>query len=134
MNDPFYMCLVFNNYNLENISYPRFYQNIFEARVYAISHAKLHNVQGHLYINHARIYEITYDEDFDFENMLNHHIETYDSHEVLAALIIQKKYKEYLKRKMDAIILLQYTLRKAIANPRTELCQKRLLREFDSMM
>jgi hypothetical protein len=127
------MCLVFNNYNRENISYPRFFQNIFAARIYAISHAKLHNVMDHLYINTARIYEIYYNDDFDLENILNRHIEIYHSHEVLAAKCIQKHVKRYLKRKMDAIILLQYALKKAIANPRTKLCQKRLLREFDGM-
>ena len=133
MDDPFYMCLVFNNYNRENISYPRFFQSIFAARIYAISHAKLHNVEGHFYINHARIYEINYDEDFDFDNMLNDHIEIYDSHEHNSAKRIQKYFKCYLKRKMDSIILLQYYLRKAIANPRTELCKKRLIREFNGM-
>jgi hypothetical protein len=133
MTDSMFMCLVFNNYNYENISYPRFYESIFAARIYATGHAKLHNVQGHLYINEARIYEINYDVDFDFDNMLNDHIEIYHSREVLAAKRIQKKYKEYIKRKMNAIIFLQYTLKRAIANPRTKLCQKRLLREFNSM-
>ena len=133
MDDPFYMCLVFNNYNYENISYPRFYESLFAARIYATGHAKLHNVEGHFYINHARIYEIKYDEDFDFDNMLNDHIEIYHSHEHNSAKRIQKHFKRHLKRKMDAIILLQYSLKKAISNPRTELCQKRLLREFNSM-
>jgi len=133
MDDPFYMCLVFNNYNRENISYPRFFQNIFAARIYAISHAKLHNVSGHLYINTARIYEIYYNEDFDLDNILNHHIEIYHSHEHISAIRIQKHFKRYFKRKMDAIILLQYRLKRAIANPRTKLCQKRLLREFHGM-
>jgi hypothetical protein len=50
-----------------------------------------------------------------------------------SARIIQKYYRNYLKRKMDAIIFLQYHLRKAIANPYTELCRKRLLREFYEM-
>ncbi len=50
-----------------------------------------------------------------------------------SARTIQKYFRMYLKRKMDAVIFLQYHLRKAIANPYTELCRKRLLREFYEM-
>jgi len=127
------MCLVFNNYNRENISYPRFFQSIYAARIYAISHAKLHYVDVLFYINDARIYEIYFNEDFDLDSILNYPIEIYHSREVLAAKRIQKHFKIYTKRKLDAIIFLQYSLKRAIANPRTELCKKRLLREFHGM-
>jgi hypothetical protein len=52
---------------------------------------------------------------------------------VLATLLIQKKYRKYLAKKIKAVILLQRAIKKAILNPRTELCQKRLLREFNEM-
>ena len=44
--------------------------------------------------------------------------------------LIQRFYRSRFKRKMDAVIFLQYHLRKAISCPYTQLCRKRLLREF----
>ena len=130
----FYMCLVFNNKQYTYISPPRFFQNIYEARIYAITHAKIHKILDELYINIGCIYKIAFNEDFDIGNeIFNGYFEMYRSRECSSVILIQKHFSIYFKRKMDAIILLQYRLKRAIANPRTKLCQKRLLREFYGM-
>ena len=131
MVDYFYMCLVFNNKSRTYISPPRFFQSIFAARIYSISHAKIHILNNELYINYACIYKVYYDDDFEIENNL--HIEMYRDRGTLSAILIQKQYRKHFKRRFKAIVYLQNALKRAITNPRTELCKKRLLREFNVM-
>jgi len=69
-------------------------------------------------------------EDYRFRIYSNHHV---DKERYGAKKIIMRHYKKYHKRKLDAVVFLQYHLRKAIANPYTELCRRRLLSEFNSM-
>ena len=69
-------------------------------------------------------------EDYRFRIYTNHFISKEYKN---AVKIIKKHYRKYYKRKLDAVIFLQYHLRKAIANPYTELCRRRLLREFMEM-
>ena len=70
-------------------------------------------------------------EDYRFRIYINNHV---DKERYGAKRIIMRHYRKYHKRKLDAVIFLQYHLRKAIANPYTELCRRRLLREFNDIM
>ena len=47
---------------------------------------------------------------------------------------IQAVYRARLKKRTDAVVFLQCALRKAIANPYTQLCRKRLMREFNELI
>jgi hypothetical protein len=47
---------------------------------------------------------------------------------------IQARFRAYLKKRLDAVVFLQFALRKAIANPYTQLCRKRLMREFNELI
>ena len=66
-------------------------------------------------------------EDYRFRIYSNNFV---DKERNRAKKIIMRYYRKYHKRKLDAVIFLQYHLRKAMANPYTELCRRRLLREF----
>jgi hypothetical protein len=53
---------------------------------------------------------------------------------ILAVENIQRRFRAYLKKLTDAVVFLQHALRKAIANPYTQLCRKRLMREFNELI
>jgi hypothetical protein len=53
---------------------------------------------------------------------------------ILAVETIQRRFRVYLKKRIDAVVFLQCALRKAIANPYTQLCRKRLMREFNELI
>ena len=129
------MCLIFNTLQYSPISFARFFGTIYQARLYATTHAKIHRFDGNIFANYTRVYKVYYNEDFDIESYdyQNDYIEMYEDNRFVQLERIQYRYKQYHKRKMDAVILLQNCLKQAIANPRTELCKKRLIREFNGM-
>ena len=132
MTGHFYMCLVFREYHFTPISFPRFFLNIYHARVYAVKHAKIHILPEYVYTNYCKIYRIHCNEDFDIDSVYFNqmHEEIYENPKYISLVKIQIKYKLYFIRKIHAVIKIQRALKEAIANPRTKLCQKRLLREF----
>ena len=138
MADNFYMCLVYNNFQRDAISHPTFFKNIFKARVFAFKHAKLHFFDNIYFLNKVRIFKFKYGQDSIVHD--DHTIEFWDSYvegyncpEIDAISVIKNYYIRYFKRKMDAIYFLQYALKKAISNPKTELCKRRLLEEYNEM-
>ena len=145
MDKYYYMCIAFNEDNTFYIQ-PKFFKNIYEANVYASNKAisiPLHFFSTNVYIDlSVGVFKIPYtfiaDTEFEqytelFKKYKMYHVSTKSSLECSSARIIQKYYKLRFKKRMDSIIFLQYSLRKAIANPRTKLCYKRLIREFNGM-
>ena len=152
MFDYFYVCIAFNdnlNYDFPIQSYS-FFKTIYEARndaflrseicFFGYSHPELYlNYYNEIFVD---IYKVPFGVDISTgENYIDiraqfsgHFVRTIRSRKSLAIEIIQKYYKIYFKRKMDSIIFLQFALRKAIANPYTLLCRKRLLREFNELV
>jgi hypothetical protein len=138
------MCLAVNDdeYNDFPIQSMNFFETIYEARISALDNTVTvisHNgVYSTVFVD---IYRLPFGENIyygeDYINLKDHfmeyHVETKIHPKLRALQIIQREYKKYFKKKMDAILFLQYHLRKAIANPYTRLCRKRLLREFNSM-
>jgi hypothetical protein len=133
MTDHLFMCLIYREYHFTPISFPRFFLNIYYARVYAIKHAKIHVLPEYVYTNHCKIYRIQCDEDFDIDSVYFNHHEHYENPQYISLVKIQIRYKLYFIRKIQAVIKIQRALKEAITNPRTRLCQKRLLREFNGM-
>jgi hypothetical protein len=68
MKDHFYMCLVFNTLQYSPISFARFFGTIYQARLYATTHAKIHRFDGNIFANYTRVYKVYYNEDFDIES------------------------------------------------------------------
>jgi len=103
-----------------------YFQNIYDARLYSYNktHVKVYYIPGN---------EFEIDSFVDIYNK-SKYITTYYQKKINAVMIIEKWYKLHFKKRMDSIIFLQCALRKAIANPGTKLCQKRLLREFNELL
>ena len=101
-----------------------YFTNIYDARVYAYrkTHTKVYYIPGN---------EFEIDSFVDINSSV--YITTYYQQKINVVKVIEKYYKLHFKKRMDSIIFLQCALRKAIANPGTKLCQKRLLREFNGM-
>jgi hypothetical protein len=134
----FYMCLVYNNQQKVPISNPNNFKNIFEARVFACKHSTLRWFDNKYFSNHVRIFKIPFGEDvvmYDDNTLYTINLwltysETRYNRKTLAVSIIQKFYKAHYKKKIKTIIFLQRALRKAISNPYTQLCERRLINEF----
>jgi len=126
------------------VFYNKRFTDVYEASIYAfrISHLPIANVPRNpspfikyrtIIWSHDRYPNYTFEEAMSVNKPITKKYALVYHIVYRSARIIQKYYRNYLKRKMDAIIFLQYHLRKAIANPYTELCRKRLLREFYEM-
>ena len=78
---------------------------------------------------------IYYDGGFPYQNKVeevNFPIVVYHD-KIRKAIFIQREFRKHLKRRLEAATVIQRHLRKSIANPYTELCRRRLLREFNEM-
>ena len=62
--------------------------------------------------------------------MYQNHIETVYDPKTTAAMLIQKYWRLVYNRRFVAAVIIKRRLRQAIANPYTELCKRRLMREF----
>ena len=146
MNQYFYMVVSLNTYPGDD--YPiigtYFFNSIYEARVCAYAETGCPFFLDTYYEVYSNIYKIPYGQDITFgagDGWINL---KYDYHEylvekirykkVIAAETIQKYYRLHLLKKTRAVKILQRRIREAIANPYTELCRKRLLREFNEMV
>ena len=146
----FYMCVTLNSnpYDEYPVCSRYFFSNIVEARQHAKKKATIvflaFNREHYLYHNEifVDIYKIPFGidtyigEDYDTicREFGDYYIDTYRDVKILAVKTIQKHYRIYFKKKMDSVLFLQYSLRKAIANPYTELCRRRLMREFSEFV
>ena len=118
--------------------------DIYKASIYAykMSYQSIPNTTKSNYFmvkyrtiicKHNKVPKYTFDEFIDKNRPTTIRYAVVKHVKISCAEIIQRQFRKYLKRKLDAAIFLQYHLRKAIANPYTELCRRRLLREFNEM-
>ena len=103
-----------------------YFTNIYDARLYAYRKT---NRKVYYIPNIPNEFEI--DSFVDISSSV--FIATYYQRKINVVSVIERWYKPHFKKKIDAVVFLQYALRKAIANPYTQLCHKRLLREFNNM-
>ena len=150
-----YICMTYEKNNPENraTSSPVFWSTYCMAKNYAVKtatfiHSFIHSsytpdIPPRNRVFFVKIFEIPYGEniavnDWDTEDIENlelyqYHIEdVYDS-QTIAAFIIQKWWRKIYNKRLLAATIIKKRLRKAIANPYTELCRRRLLREFSEM-
>ena len=124
--------------------YSEKFTDIYEASIYAykIAHKRIPNITKSTYYmvkyrtiicKHNRFPDYTFEEFIDPDRPTTTRYAIVKHVKIRCAEIIQRQFRAYLKRKLDAVVFLQYHLRKAIANPYTRLCRKRLLREFNEM-
>jgi hypothetical protein len=145
--DHYYMCRVINTDEHEIYSSPVIFKNIYEATLYGYQKAR--RVRRYAPVEYSDEYDwttlavcifkvpfgvrlVTDDISID-SDIWKYYVKTVVDRETRAAKIIQKKYHyRYLKR-IDSAILIQECYRKAMGNPYTLLCKRRLLREFNEM-
>ena len=136
------MCLVIDVYNHEIASPPTFFKTIYEARVYGYSNAKrrpIYSENPDWLTLGVCIFKVPFGagihcNDISMDsNIWNYFIRTILDRESKAAKTIQKCYHRRYLKKIYAAILIQEHYRKAIANPYTQLCRNRLMREFSEL-
>ena len=150
--DNVYLCLKFDkNGKRDSISTPIFWPTYTSAKNFAVTNAKiirdwtspyLPDFPPKTFVFYYKIFELPYgihvviddtDAEYGHYEMYQNHIETVYDPETTAAMIIQKHWRMVYNRRFVAAVIIKRELRKAIANPYTELCKRRLLREFSEM-
>ena len=117
------MCLIYNNQQSQPISRPNNFKNIFEARIFAYKHAKIIWFENKYFMNHICIFKIPVGKNVIMYN--RNGLDTID--------LWSTYYETVYSRKILAIYIIQKALKKAISNPYTQLCKRRLINEFYRM-
>jgi len=145
--DHYYMCRVINTDEHEIYSSPVIFKNIYEATLYGYQKAR--RVRKHYVIGYDEddwttlavcIFKVPFGVRLVTDNISmdsdiwKYYVKTVVDRETRAAKIIQKKYHHRYIKRIDSAILIQECYRKAIGNPYTLLCKRRLLREFNEMI
>ena len=138
-----YLCVKFDK-NRENYSGSHhFFQTYSDALKFAKQLAIIvdrYDWTKRTYIFYVKIFELPHyhyvigDIDYYQGNYDNHrHVVTVYDTKTIATIIIQKRWRIIYNRRVVAASLIKRQLKWAIANPYTELCKRRLLREFEEM-
>jgi hypothetical protein len=144
MENSIYLVIAANHNNLDDFPVygMYYYNNRFKAMNCAVLCTGVVcylNETNEIYSDIYRIpfgENIAYGEDWvDLKYLYyNYRIKRVRPRMVIAAETIQRRFRVYLKKRIDAVVFLQCALRKAIANPYTQLCRKRLMREFNELI
>jgi hypothetical protein len=137
----FYMCLVYNSATHLQVKLPIFFNCYYLAYKFAIKEVKVINNFTTIFIPYTcilnvKIFKIPFNKHIHLicDQIYNQHIQTIYDPLTNAVLYIQKRWRIIYNRRLRAAIIIKKNLRKAIANPYTKLCQKRLLHEFNNML
>jgi len=143
-----YMCMQFDkNRQRDSLGNPAFFPNYKSAKQFAIKNARiiepmwLESIQMSIkkMVFYYKIFELPYgqhviidddDPNYGHYELYQSHIETVYDPVTTAAMLIQKCWRVVYHRRFVAAVIIKRELRKAIANPYTEICKRRLLREF----
>ena len=141
----FYMCLVYNSTTHSQVRLPIFFNCYYLAYKFAIKEARIITTYGNNFtsifipytcILNVKIFKIPFNKHIHLicDQIYNQHIQTIYDPLTNAVLYIQKRWRIIYNRRLRAAIIIKKNLRKAIANPYTKLCQKRLLHEFNNIL
>ena len=79
------------------------------------------------------LYELTIEELEAKIAKLEFQLKIQRKNQIYKLTLIQKRWKSIYQNKVNCANIIKNTIRKAIANPYTQLCQNRLLHEFNNM-
>ena len=146
------MCLQFDkNRQRDSISNPRFFPNYTSAKKYAIKNASilenwrpslLPEFKERTFVFYYKIFELPFDQDVVIDDsdpdyphweMYRNHVDTIYDPKTTAAMLIQKYWRIIYYKRFVAAVVIKRHLKFAIANPYTELCKRRLMREFHEL-
>ena len=145
MDQMYYDCFtthLVDNGNVE-MTYEKF-DDIYSAMIYAYKKSfvkflanvpnKNQMYPGYQYRSVIRRFTMVfYDEVYhQFPKFENNKIIVYHI-KIRLAKVIQKYFREHLKRRVEAALVIQKQFRESIANPYHLMCRRRLLREFKEM-
>lgn len=143
-----YMCIQFDKTRgNHSIGHPVFWPSYSMAKNYAVRSARIFqwwseftpDIPPRTYVMYVKIFKVPYgtpvviNEMYAYYEMYQNHIETVYDTSTTAAMIIQKYWRVIYNERFVAAVIIKKHLRLAIANPYTELCRRRLLREFSEM-
>ena len=131
-----------NDYANVEMTYEKF-DDIYSALIYAYKKSFVkfkpnvpNNNQfypGYQYRSIVRKFTIRYyDEVGTYHQNQNKPIIIYHD-KIRKAIFIQRKFRNYLKLRLQSALIIQKQFRESIANPYYLMCQSRLLREFKEM-
>ena len=123
------MCLIYNNQQSQPISRPNNFKNIFEARIFAYKHAKIVWFENKYFMNHICIFKIP-NNVISIAKQRNAVLLMYNRSGLDTIDLWSTYYETVYSRKILAINIIQRALKKAISNPYTPLCKRRLINEF----
>jgi len=144
-----YMCLEFDKTRgRDSIGNPVFWPTYTSAKKYALKYARIFewssqftpDIPPRTHIMYVKIFELPFgthvviddsDHTYAHYEMYQNHLETVYDPATTAAMIIQKRWRVIYNKRFVSAVIIKRELRKAIANPYTELCKRRLLREFN---
>jgi len=144
-----FMCLKFDkNGKRDSVSHPLFFLSYNSAKKFAHSHAKiienwtspyLPDFPPQTFVFYYKIFQLPCgehvviddsDPDYGHYEMYENHVESVYDPRTTAAMLIQKYWRVVYHKRFVAAVIIKRELRKAISNPYTELCKRRLMREF----
>ena len=128
---------------------PIFFQTKIKATIYAKKQAQILESRWSSVMMkmmprcefYLRIFEIPFEtevvvtHDVGYENyeLYDQCIDTVYGPHTTAAMIIQKRWRRIYNTRFASAAIIKKHLKRAISNPYTQLCRKRLLREFNEM-
>lgn len=139
-----FMCLIYKQGRKLAISLPRFFINWNNALNYALNEAKLITIQPHwspfengikeIGIS-VKIFKIPFNtdvcvNDYGGEN----YIKTVYDPKTTKVMLIQKQWRKIYNTRWVSAWIIKHHIRRAMANPNTQLCKNRLHHEFYDMV
>jgi len=143
MIEMLYMCLRYEaNRGPNPISLPMFFRTYRDALVHAkekaiiIENQNLPQFPPSKRVFYVKIFKMPYGayvivDGYNFNNQ--NHIDTVYDLKTTKCKIIQQWWRNIYNKRIVAAVIIKKHMRRAIVNPYTELCRRRLLREFNEM-
>ena len=137
----FYMCSVHNRETNQRVRHPVFFNRYDLAIQFGYKEAKIITTYGIHFTSiftpkttvlNVKIFKIPFNQFVNLDPEMNYEYIIHDPL-TMAVLLIQARWREIYNRRFVAAVIIKKNLRRAIANPNTQLCQNRLIREFNNM-
>jgi len=127
-----YSSVICINGENEPLTNPLFFMSYIECKQFARESVKTYPYDWHVYFGNDSRCRI----DFFHVNIFKGEklLETVYDDIILASMKIQKAWRKRFTNRLIAAFIIRKHIKRAIANPSTQMCKNRLLREFYEMV
>ena len=144
----FYMCSVHNRETNQRVRFPTFFNCYDLAIQFGMKEANIITTYGDNFtsiftpkmtILNVQIFKIPFnqfaclDPEINYKYYMKNHITTVHDPLTTAILLVQKCWRKIYNRRFVAAVIIKRNIRRSIANPSTQLCRNRLMREFNEI-